>query len=165
MAWPSSIPSFTPGQELEAADLNDIRDALNTLGSAWTAYTPSFTAATSGPTLGATSVSGYYRLIGKTCDIDIDITIGSGWAAGSGSYRFGLPPGCSPLLTVASRPFGLVHVRDASPTATTQHTAYNFSASQFAIISPSGSILGPGSPITWATGDIISICIRGLQVA
>lgn len=166
MAWPTSIASATPGTEGAAADFNNHRDALNALGSAWTSYTPAITAATTNPTLGSTSVSGFYRKIGKTVDIDIDITIGSGFSAGSGAYRFSFPAGVSPLLTAQSRPLGLVHVRDVSVPATTTHNAYYFSSSVFAVVaSGGGGLLGASSPITWASGDIISIHIAAMQIS
>lgn len=164
MAWPSGgIPTIGSGGFATSAQFNDFRDALKAIGDPWPSYSPTLTAATTDPTIGASSVSGYYRKLGNTCDIDVDILIGSGWAPGTGNYRISFPSGITPRTSNASDALGFATIRDANTTSTTEHTAYYFAASAFAIIGV-GGVVGPGVPITWATGDLISVRIRAMQV-
>jgi hypothetical protein len=164
MAWPASIPTIGSGGFATSAQFNDFRDALKAIGDPWPAYTPTLTASTTNPTLGTSSVVGFYRKLGKTVDIDVAITIGSGFVAGSGGYQISFPSGIAPLISNASAALGIGTVRDASPSATTAYTAYLFSASRFSLIN-AGGVVASAYPITWAAGDIISATIRGMQIA
>jgi hypothetical protein len=59
---------------------------------AWTAYTPTFTAATTNPTLGNFTREGRWtRLKGKTIKGTMKITCNAGSGFGTGAYEFGLP--------------------------------------------------------------------------
>lgn len=76
----------TAGQKLRWADVG--------LG-AWTPYTPTWTALTSGTTVvGNGSLGGRYRLVGKTCDFYFTLKIGSTSYGAFGVWAFGHPPGC-----------------------------------------------------------------------
>ncbi|MFC7217087.1 hypothetical protein ACFQLX_02700 [Streptomyces polyrhachis] len=57
----------------------------------WTAYTPTWTAATTNPTLGDGTLQGRYALVGNTCHFQLVLAMGSTTAFGSGAYTFGLP--------------------------------------------------------------------------
>jgi len=60
-------------------------------GGAWTTYTPTWTAASSNPSIGNGTLTGRYKIIGKTCFITVDITMGSTTTYGSGAWYIGLP--------------------------------------------------------------------------
>lgn len=58
---------------------------------AWTTYTPTWTAASSNPSLGNGTLLGRYSQIGKTVAFRIFLSIGSTTTQGSGTWRFALP--------------------------------------------------------------------------
>lgn len=130
--------------------------------AAWTAYTPSWTASTTNPTLGSSTIAGRYLLIGTKTGlvrISVSITTGGAWNAGSGEYKFSLPAGWTALTGLSSWGYG--HVLDSG----TAHYAMNGQIqSAGTVIHPmfvadaSGSrILANATPVTWATGDSIDI--------
>lgn len=59
--------------------------------TAWTTYTPSWTATTTNPSLGNGTLVGSYMKVGTTCHLSIQLVIGSTTNKGSGTYRFSLP--------------------------------------------------------------------------
>lgn len=59
--------------------------------TAWTSYTPTWTAQVSDPTLGNGTITGAYKVIGKTCFVRIKLNYGSTTSGGSGAWWFGLP--------------------------------------------------------------------------
>lgn len=58
---------------------------------AWTTYTPDWTAVTTNPDIGNGTLTGAFRLDGKTLHLRIELTMGSTTTFGSGNWRFGLP--------------------------------------------------------------------------
>lgn len=85
--------TWVVGEVVTAAYMNaEIRDQFNDLLSAWTAYTPSWTAATTNPVLGANgTLVGKYRKIGRLVNFQIDLTMGSTTTYGSGAWSITLP--------------------------------------------------------------------------
>lgn len=85
----------TAGQPLPAADWNaGVRDNLTILGTAWTAYTPTW--ASSGvtqPVLGNGTIAGRYRTFGKTMDLRILVTMGTTTTYGVVAWTLSLPSG------------------------------------------------------------------------
>jgi hypothetical protein len=59
--------------------------------SAWSAYTPTWTAISSNPSIGNGTISGTFKVIGKTCFVRGRITMGSSTTYGSGAWLIGLP--------------------------------------------------------------------------
>jgi hypothetical protein len=59
--------------------------------SAWTAYTPDWTAASSNPAIGNGTIEGYYKVIGKTCFVRGNIAMGSTTTFGSGEWYVSMP--------------------------------------------------------------------------
>lgn len=66
------------------------------LDTDWTPYTLAITASTTAPTLGAFAAGSrfMYRIVGKTLEMKMAYTAAAGASAGSGYYRFNVPPGC-----------------------------------------------------------------------
>jgi len=59
--------------------------------TAWTTYTPTWTATTTNPTLGNGTLTGHYKQIGKTVFVRVKLSWGSTTTGGSGDWRFSLP--------------------------------------------------------------------------
>lgn len=127
-------------------------------------YTPTITAPTTSPTLGNSTLTGFYKQIGKIVHANVQLTIGSTFSAGSGAYRFALPVAANTTnipLTTNFMLSGTILDISASETGiltgaklitSTTHEIIGGKASSF------GTING-GFPFTWATGDIISFGI------
>lgn len=167
MAWVSGR-GWVPGEGVTAAKLNEISSALNAIGDAAQTYTPTWSAVTTPPTIGASSVSGRYRVIGKWADVHISITIGSGFSPGSGNYTFSLPSGVVPLNNGAGEALGIGITRDVS--VPTQHPfmAYYFSTTAVALSARDSAgalqVVGAAAPYTWAAGDRITIDISTMEI-
>ena len=90
MTW--TVPNiFTAGTALPAAELNKVRDSLKAIGDPWTSYTPTWTAATTNPTLGNGTLSGAWMSAGQSVMFRVTLTFGSTTTVGSGAYSFTLP--------------------------------------------------------------------------
>ena len=59
--------------------------------TAWTSYTPTWEGQVSNPSLGNGSITGAYKVIGKTCFVRIKLNYGSTTSGGSGAWWIGLP--------------------------------------------------------------------------
>ena len=81
----ATLGTFTAGQVLTAAELNDI--------GTWQTYTPVLSAATTNPNLGSTAViEGHYAQINDIVIFTFRFDSGgTGISAGSGEYRVSLP--------------------------------------------------------------------------
>ena len=151
MAW-STPPTFVSGTPLPAADLNTLSGDLAVLGGAWAAFTPTWTASTTNPTLGNGTLVGRYMQAGKLVFFTIDLTIGSGTLLGSGQYLFTLP-------ATAVRGAELA----ISATLTMKQGTNRNSGG--AILVNTGTVrlmqatgaVTPSSPFAWASGDVISL--------
>lgn len=66
---------------------------FNQIGG-WTAYTPAWTASTTNPTLGNSTINGWYAVLdNKTIAVQAHLIIGSTATFGAGNYRLSTPPG------------------------------------------------------------------------
>lgn len=71
------------------------------LPTAWATYTPTWTGATTNPTLGTGGqIKGRYRRFGYNIEGRIELVVGTGATAGSGIYYFSLPPGVTAATPV-----------------------------------------------------------------
>ena len=59
--------------------------------AAWTSYAVSWVGSTTNPTIGNGTLTGAYKVIGKTCFVRINVAAGSTTTFGSGNYSFSLP--------------------------------------------------------------------------
>ena len=60
-----------------------------------TAYTPTWGASTSNPSIGDGTVSGLWRRVGECIEAQIEVVMGSTTTYGTGTYTFSLPSGLS----------------------------------------------------------------------
>lgn len=141
--------AFLAGQRLSADDLNDAstRDA-------WTAYTPTWAASGTDPTIGNGTLTGAYFRSGNLVIYKIEINTGSTTTYGTGSaYTFSLP-----FAFLGSIPaLGQMALLDSSASARYARTMYAFGSPNAIAISEGGSLVGPTSPFTFASGDFIAI--------
>lgn len=163
MTWPASIASAVAGAVAAAADFNSHRDALKAIGDAWPGYTPVLTSNSSAPTIGNSAISGSYRLMGKTADVHMNVTIGSTFSAGTGIYRLSLPSGAVPLSTSSAEAMGIATVLDVSASQTYFYHVLYVSSTTVSMVNSVGAV-GGSAPMTWATGDRISVHIPSLQI-
>ncbi|QXE36982.1 hypothetical protein KQY30_24990 [Streptomyces sp. GMY02] len=147
--------TWTVGEIVTDVMLNEqIRDQFNSMFDAWTAYTPAWTAATTNPVLGNGSINGRYMKIGRTCHVNIELTMGSTTTYGSGIWNFALP--FTAAAAVGSR---IGNAQAAIPAGSrvpgqTVVTAGGSTFSTFFPASTSVSFLSSGSapvPFTWAS--------------
>lgn len=157
--------SYTPrtwvaGETGTASLLNqEVRDPLTGLQAAWTAYTPTWTAATSNPTLGNGSLVGFWLQVGKLTFFRLKLTIGSTTNLGSGAYSWSLPA----TAAASFAGIGAFITKSGASTfsacgAMTDGTGANMQA-----VSASGRVSGT-VPSAWATGDTLAIsngCYEG----
>lgn len=154
MAW-TAPRTWVAGETVTAALMNThVRDNLKAIGDPWTAYTPTWTAATTNPELGDGTLTGYYLQAGKLVVLSIVLTMGSTTTYGAGAYRFSLP-------TTASRPgVGAFAGRLFDSSASVHNMAGGFvqtaSLADLQVLHPTGSCTAT-APWTWASGDIIEL--------
>lgn len=92
MSLNSTPRTWVTGEVVSAAQMNaEIRDAVTGVQAAWTAYTPTWTAATTNPVLGNGSIDAATQRIGKNLLLAISLTMGSTTTYGSGQWRLTLP--------------------------------------------------------------------------
>ncbi|MEV0779169.1 hypothetical protein [Streptomyces sp. NPDC050428] len=84
--------TWVVGEVVTGALMNtEIRDQFNSMFAAWTTYTPAWTASTTNPILGTSTLTGRYLKVGRRVDIDMLLTTASGVGFGSGVYSFSVP--------------------------------------------------------------------------
>jgi len=82
-----NAPSFT-GSILATGSLNFNGSELS---SSWTSYTPTWTSDATQPTLGDGTLTGAYKVIGKTCFVRVRLVYGTTTNSGTGAFYFNLP--------------------------------------------------------------------------
>lgn len=123
------------------------------IATAWTDWTVPWTAASSNPTLGNGTITGRYKIVGKTCWYWFSINIGSTTNAGSGVYNFGLPNAATAKSSATQSSMGF---RDNS--AATQSVGFQAMTAGLNVTEGryhGGNQVGPTTPYTWATSDFI----------
>lgn len=155
MAW-TTPRTWTTGEVVTAAMLNEqVRDNLDAIGAAWTAYTPTWTATTTNPTLGNGTLTGDHMTAGKLVLFRITLTFGSTTTVGSGNYRFSAP---SVVDGSAWFPIGQASIQDVSaPTRGFRWVACESGASSSLLLSDASATQVSSATFAWATGDIIHI--------
>jgi hypothetical protein len=159
MAWVTPR-TWTAAEDVDAAMMNTLRDALKAIGDPWTAYTPTWAATGTAPAIGNGSIVGGYIAAGKFIHFRAVITMGTTTTFGTGTYTI------SPPVT----PGGAGRTR-MSGTARDDSASADFPA--FAIIAngttnaplrtlpttAGNALVGidPTTPFTWANLDSLTI--------
>lgn len=124
---------------------------------AWTAFTPTWTATTTNPTLGNGTLTGAYVQIGKTVHYRIRVRFGSTSIRGSGSYRFTLPVTATAIHTGGGDFMGYAVLYDDSAGSRWGRHVYSFSNSIIGFGSEVSSSVTDSSPALWGSPDGFSI--------
>lgn len=157
--------TWSSGEIPTGADFNvEIRDQFNSIFGAWTAYTPTWTAATTAPVLGNGTLVGRYLKVGRTVQMTAQLTIGSSSTFGSGNLSLGLPAAAA---SISGGSPGLLDVsvsRSVSPNFAIGKAPLSGSATTTGTIwLPSVSTIGDwdawtsATPYTLAAGDIVRV--------
>ncbi|MGW2837300.1 hypothetical protein ACWCWD_06265 [Streptomyces sp. NPDC001493] len=151
--------TWTVGETVTAAQLNqEIRDQFASILDAWTAYTPTWTAATTNPVLGNGTIVGRYLKVGRTMQIHIELTMGSTTTYGSGAWTISLPVAAA---SGSGTRVGVAHALGSIRVAgNTQVGATSTSITTFFPASTSVSNLsnaGATNPFTWAATNTLRI--------
>ncbi len=76
----------------------------------WQAYTPTWTAGTTNPSIGNGTLTGRYIVIGKLCTYVLGLVMGSTTTYGSGNWAFSLP--INAVNTAGINFYGVAHLRN-----------------------------------------------------
>jgi hypothetical protein len=162
-----SIPKNT----LNVNGIQTITGSLNVTGSvtinesridnAWTSYVPTWTALSSNPAIGNGTITGAYKVIGKTCFVRGRILMGSSTTYGSGAWLIGLP------LPAAS-PYGIQIPASILNNGTAWYSGLmnggrnsNTSYSEIQIQNTGGTADGISSTVPFTWGDIDELSFAG----
>lgn len=126
---------------------------------AWTSYTPTWTAATSNPTLGNGTITAKYKALDATTyAISIVVTFGSTTNAGSGVYSFSLPSGVTSAARIQVIAASIEDAGTAYFSANAWVGASSTTVTHVTVADATGTRrAASNAPITWATGDQIVI--------
>lgn len=128
------------------------------VSGAYEAYTPTWAASGTAPSIGNGTLGGWFKRIGNTIFYRIYLVAGSTTSFGTGTWSWTLPDGLSVEGYAAPGvPMGTAVVRDNSPVTRYPMHAYCNTASTLAVIFYDGSIVGQTYPWTWANGDSLMI--------
>jgi hypothetical protein len=124
--------------------------------TAWTAYTPTWTAASTNPVIGNGTIEGYYKVIGKTCFVRGNIAMGSTTTFGSGEWYVSMPFTASHadaiLMTVTLLDNGSAWY---NATLNGARAGFNTKAAMQFVNHNNGTAgdVNATNPFTWANGD------------
>ena len=148
--------TWVAGEVVSAAEMNtEVRDALTGVQAAWTAYTPTWTATTTNPTLNNGTLVGKWQRLGKTYLYRINLTMGSTTAFGTGSYLFALPAAVHADYTAGNH-MGNGVLLDVGVNWNQAAAAWN-SSTQIFVLATSNLQVSNTVPFTWGSGDKLSL--------
>ena len=130
------------------------------LPDAWTAYTPSWTAATTNPSLGNGSIEGRYISLGPMAWVRGRVVAGSTTTYGSGEYRISLPTSLQSASLIGNGIIGNIWIRNSA--GQDFHSFAIDSNTAYFVIRPGHSTFGgtaswsPTTPFTFGNGDWMS---------
>lgn len=142
-----------------ASDIQTLAAAVDaTLGNAFTAYTPAWTATGVAPVLNNGTIVGRFKRFAKWGLCTITLTIGTTTTVGTLLYRFSLPAGWT--LQNATSVYGIASVFDASSTTTFVGTVSAASTTLLTIRTHSAATEASATvPVTPATSDVYSLLV------
>jgi hypothetical protein len=117
----------------------------------WTTYTPTWTAVTTNPVIGNGTLTGRYKVNGKTVQVQISMLAGTTTTFGSGAWIFALPTG------TAVHQVAFTALVDDSSAATRWGGAGWVQTGGNSVIrttvTDNSTGIASSTPMTWATGD------------
>ena len=157
----ATITFPTPESGIAIASLGGVGTSAATASyvapyeTAWTAYTPVWTAASSNPVIGNGTIVGYYKLIGKTCFVRGNVAMGSTTTFGSGEWYISMP-------FTASNSDGILMTANLLDNTTAWYNAtvngaragFNYkSAIQYQNTGGTADSIASTTPFTWTNSD------------
>jgi len=123
--------------------------------SAWTSYTPVWTAASINPNIGNGTITGNYKVIGKICFVRGNLVIGSTSAFGSGEWYVSLPFDAVDADTIQIA-VSILDNGTAWYNALMNGARAGFvskSVVQYQTVGGTANAIATGMPFAWAPGD------------
>jgi hypothetical protein len=123
--------------------------------TAWTSYTPVWTANSVNPVIGNGIITGQYKVIGKTCFVRGNVAMGSTTTFGSGEWYISMPLTASNadaiLMTAQLLDNGSAWY---NATLNGARAGFNYkSAIQYQAVGGTANDINATQPFTWTTGD------------
>lgn len=148
--WTGTVPTFAAGAKVRGVDLQTIADIDTALTTAWTSFTPVFTAAGGSPAVGNGTISGEYRRLGKIVEYRGAFVFGSTSNAGTGEWYMSTP------FTANTPDFvtGSAFLHDSGTSYFSATCAMRSAATKLNFIYQASQVAAT-VPMTWATGDRI----------
>lgn len=149
--------TWTTSELVTAAMMNtEVRDAFTGVQAAWTSYSPSWTAATTNPTIGNGTIVGAYLQIGKTVHWRIKISPGSTTTFGTGTYFVSLP--VTPISSPSILPIGNAFLQDTGVNSYILNALYvgDAGGTRFYTSASPAATWQPATPATFGNGDFFS---------
>jgi hypothetical protein len=159
------INQTSPSYQLDVSGSGNYSNGLTVTGSvivsgsdittAWTSYTPVWTAASSNPVIGNGTIEGYYKVIGKTCFVRGNIAMGSTTTFGSGEWYVSMPFTASHadaiLMTAQLLDNGTAWY---NATLNGARAGFNYkTAIQYQATGGTANDVNATQPFTWTTSD------------
>ena len=148
-----TLPTTTPTDN--QAVRKGYADTAYLLNSGWQSYTPTWTAATTNPSIGNGKLSGRYLQIGKLVYCQFKMVAGSTTTFGSGEWRFSYP--VSPNTSYIDLQVGSSLLADAGTRYYDGVTIYG--GATFMTIIVGGDVIHATAPFTWTNGDLLIVNI------
>jgi hypothetical protein len=153
-----SLDWTTPGSTVISGGLN-ISGSLtlnnSNISTAWTSYTPVWTAASVNPVINNGTIEGWYKLVGKTCFVRGNIAMGSTTTFGSGEWYISMP-------FTASHADAILMTANLLDNTTAWYNAvvngaragFNYKAPlQYQAVGGTANDVNATQPFTWANSD------------
>lgn len=165
MSLNTTAATWVTGTVVTAAQLNlEVRDAINGMQAAWTAYTPAWTGSTTNPVIGNGTLVGRSGRIGKTIvGCKAVVLGGTTTTVGSGVYSLSLP---FASIAGTEQPVSADFFDGAA-----HYAAVGLIASGASVVNPfsakggtSGSVIGVGST-SFSAGALAIIACEGTYEA
>lgn len=157
----STRPTPAEGMVIYETDTDKV---LAYSGSAWVAvaylgqwdtYTPTWTGDGGNPVLGNGSITGRYKLLGKTLELVVVVQPGSTTTFGTSTYRFSIPSGLTFKVSGSCSGFFWDNSASAGFGLTGQFNATGSTIACY--VNSTNSVVAPAVPVTWANADFLTL--------
>ena len=150
----SALFLLTTGKAADSEKLDGYDSTAFLRDNGWQSYTPTWTAATTNPSIGDGTLSGRYIQIGKLVYCQFRMLAGSTTTFGVGNWRFGYP--VAPNTSNADLyQVGNIQAYDYG-------TMFHIGVTQYAGVTYMGLIINGNwvsgsAPFTWTNGDVLEV--------
>jgi len=155
---PGTVPVSIEGCYFNGTVTDNTTNRENLISAPSVAFTPTWTASITNPTIGDGTLRGWYARSGSVVTATYEVIMGSTTTFGAGTYAFSLPRmSASPSVHV-----GAAYCTDASAgSAATTGVAQQLTGSPGTVrLQSTGTgIWNPTTPFTWAPGDVIRFTV------